>query len=177
MLLFIFLALVIGVFLAITTRQRRHGLPSRINTLEQVEVGKTTIDQLDNLLNQFGQKKQDGKTTIFVGENRPQGYSTIEVKQGVVKQIIVNDKQHFEFSSSVQYQEKYGKPDLSLYGPWQESGYISNIYLGLGLIVVGHQRTNDVIEVWKIPAGLITDQFFAAYGDQFYPSPQPKNQF
>lgn len=177
MLLFIFLAVVIGVFLAITTRQRINMPPSLINTLEQVEAGKTTVGQLDNLSNRFGQKEQNGKTMIFVGENRPQGYSTIEVEQGIVKQIIINDRQRFEFFSSAQYQEKYGKPDLSLYGPWQESGYISDIYLRLGLIVIGHQRTNDVVEVWKIPAEITTDRLFAAYGDQFFSSPQPKNQF
>lgn len=139
-----------------------------ISNIQNIIPGTTTAGELAGLPKQYAILPDSGQTkTIFVGENQPGKYSSLVTENNIVSKIIINDLSLFDSSVLSGYTQKYGQTDMVLYGPWQESGYISHIFLKPGLIVIAHQRTEEVIEIWKIIPGLTLSQFSQKFGGEF----------
>lgn len=164
-------------FLKVTILPKNTPNLPQLKSIDQIVPGSTKEVQLQQIPGRYAEKKSGDKTQVFVGENKPQQYSIIESKNGSITNLIIDDKAEFEFPTIGQYQTKYGAPSEILYGPWQESGYLSHLFLSPGLIVIAHQNTKDIIEVWKIPQNMSLTSFFQQFGKSFSTSPSLENQF
>lgn len=174
------LAIIAGVLAAFTlTNKEKAGLPTpkTITDINQIIPGQTTADQLENLEGKYATKTENGRIIILVGQNEPDRYSKIELKENIVADIIIRDTTKFEFNTLDQYQNKYGLPNKILYGPWQNSGFLSYLFLQPNFIIIAHQNTQEIVEVWKIPQNLGLEQFFQSYEGKFSTSPKINNQF
>ena len=175
--LLVLLLITIGVGLAVFTapKNKPQSPIIPITQVNQINPGSTTLDQLNQLPDQFSTQKNASQITILTGQNKSHSYSSINIKDNIVSHIIISDISQFEFIQLLPYLNKYGQPDQKFYGPWQASGYFSYLYLKYGLIVIAHQSTNKVVEIWKIPQNLTFPQFLNQY-PQFSSSPQSPNR-
>lgn len=159
------------------TVSREPSVVPSIVSVESVTPGVTQEIELSRVEDRFASREIGNTTYILVGENQSQRYSTIEVQNGVVSAVTIDDPRQFQFPNLRGYQSIYGQPDPILYGPWEESGFRSYLYLKEGLIVIGHERTGEVIEVWRIPSGLSFEQLLQKFGDRFSISSRRESHF
>jgi hypothetical protein len=142
--------------------------------IEKVIPGKTVIKESGQLEGYYATATNDNnnKTTVLVGENQPGKYSSVILKNNLVSYIIINNLAEFEFTNLPEFIGKYGQSDKILYGPWQESGYLSYVYLITGQIIIAHQQTNEVIEIWKIPPAITLTKLLRDFSENFSDFPK-----
>lgn len=172
----ILIVIIAGIIILKFSLSRQPASQTNISQIDQIIPGQTTLNQLQNLPDKFAARQKENVTRIFVGQDQPRSYSTIEIHSNTVSGIIINNQSLFEFPTLAGYQNKYGSPDYALYGPGQAYGYLSYVYLKNGLIIIAHQKNKQIDEIWKISPDLTFSQFQQKY-PQFSTSPQSLNRF